>query len=136
MVLLWLGLGAIIGVLSMPADSGPIGILAGAVAGMIVLPGVGGLFGILGGPWQESLLGAACGLVFGIIVEVFRGSTQFAADPSLYLLIGAAGGATLPQVCRLYLRLGRRLSDSLRSWTAQPGGSGFSPVSPEDGISP
>jgi hypothetical protein len=136
MVLLWLGLGAIIGILSMPADCGPIGILAGAVAGMIVLPGLGGLFGILGGRWQESLLGAACGLVFGITVEVFRGSTQFAGDLSLYLLIGAGGGATLPQVCRLYLRLGRRLSDSLRSWRTHPTASGFSPVSPEDGISP
>jgi len=105
MVLLWVGLGAVIGVLSAPADGGMIGFLAGALAGMIVLPALGALFGLLGGRWREALVGTACGLVCAIAIAFFSGNSWLASSVSLYLLLGASAGATLPQLCRLQLWL-------------------------------
>jgi hypothetical protein len=105
MMLLWLGLGAVIGVLSAPPDGGMIGFLAGALAGMIVLPAVGALFGLLGGRWREALVGAACGVACGIAIAFFSGSSGLASSVSLYLLLGACAGATIPQSCRLQLWL-------------------------------
>jgi hypothetical protein len=105
MMLLWLGLGAFIGVLSAPPNGGMIGFLAGALAGMIVLPAVGALFGLLGGRWREALVGAACGLVSGVAIGFFGGSSRLASSVNLYVLLGACAGATLPQLCRLQLWL-------------------------------
>jgi hypothetical protein len=137
MVLLWLGLGAVIGVLSAPPNCGVIGFLAGALAGMIVLPAVGALFGLLGGRWREALVGAASGVGCGVAVSFFIGSNWLASSVSLHLLLGACAGATLPQLCRLYLRLACQVSAQLRSFsTERTRVSGISAVSPEGDINP
>src|SRR5262249_12588316 len=88
MVLLWLGLGALVGSLSAPPDGGMVGFVAGALAGMIVLPIFGAVFGLLGGRWWETLLGAACGLTSAILIAFLNGSTTIAPNVSLYLLLG------------------------------------------------
>jgi hypothetical protein len=134
MVLLWLGLGALVGSLSAPPDGGMVGFVAGALAGMIVLPIFGAVFGLLGGRWWETLLGAACGLPTAIVVTFLGGSTRIAPFISLYLLLGAFAGATVPQMCRLYFWIARQALSQLRSFrTDRTGISGGSAVS-EDGV--
>jgi hypothetical protein len=134
MVLLWLGLGAIIGVLSMPPDGGMIGFLAGALAGMIVLPAVGALFGLLGGRWWEALVGAACGLASGFAIAFFSGSSRLASSVSLYLLLGTCAGATLPQLCRLQFWLARQVLAQRQSFHARVSRS--SAASQEGAVNP
>jgi hypothetical protein len=134
MVLVWLGLGAVVGVLSAPPDGGSIGLLAGSLAGMIVLPAPGAVLGLLGGRWRETLVGSGCGLVSGIAVAILSGNTRLAPSVSLHLLIGACAGATLPQLCRLQLWVAVQVRAQLRSLrTDPPGASGISAVSP-DGV--
>jgi hypothetical protein len=137
MVLLWLGLGALIGILTAPPDGGMIGFLAGALAGMIVLPAVGALLGLLGGRWRESLAGAVCGLVSGIAVATLSGSTRLAPSVSLHLLLGACAGATLPQMCRFYLWLaGQALAHRGSFRTERTVVSGMSAGSQDAAINP
>src|SRR5262249_6008505 len=133
MSLLWLGLGALVGILSAPTDGGIIGFVAGAMAGMIVLPPVGAMFGLLGGRWRESLGGAACGLVSGIAIAMVSRSTQLAASVSLQLLLGAFAGATLPQMCRLYFWIARQALSQLRSFRTECTGISTGSTVPEDG---
>ena len=134
MVLLWLALGAVIGVLSAPPDGGMIGFLAGALAGMIVLPVLGALFGLLGGRWREALVGAASGVVSGITVAFFRDSSRLAPSVSLHLLLGACAGATLPQLCRVQLWLAREVLAQRQSLRTRV--SGTSAASQEGVINP
>jgi hypothetical protein len=134
MVLLWLGLGALIGIVSAPPEGGVIGLVAGALAGMIVLPVLGGLFGIFGGGWRACLVGAACGFVMGIAVAMFSGSPRFAPSVSLHLLVGACAGATLPQICRLHMQLARQLAAQLRSFRTDI--TGVSAASHDGAINP
>jgi hypothetical protein len=137
MVILWLGLGALIGVLSAPPDGGNIGLVSGALAGMIVLPAIGALLGLLGGVWWETLVGASCGFVSVNAVAFFYGSAPLATSVSLPLLVGACAGATLPQICRLYLRLARQTLAQLGSLrTERTGASGISAVSQDGAINP
>lgn len=119
MVLLWLGLGALVGVLSAPPDAGLIGCLAGAVAGMVVLAAVGALFGLLGGRWRETLLGAACGLACGIAVALYGGSPWRTPVTGLPVLLGACAGATLPPWCRLQLWLAGQLLAQAQTFRTQ-----------------
>jgi hypothetical protein len=137
MVLLSLGLGALVGSLSAPPDGGMVGLVAGALAGMIVLPIFGAVFGLLGGRWWETLLGAACGLTTAIVVTFWGGSARIAPIISLYVLLGAFAGATLPQMCRLYLWIARRALSQLRSFRTERTGISSGSTVPEDGaISP
>jgi hypothetical protein len=137
MVILWLGLGALVGVLSAPIDGGIIGFVSGALAGMIVLPVIGAALGLLGGVWRETLVGASCGLVSGIAVVFFTGGTPLAPSVSLSLLLGACAGATLPQLCRLYLWLAGQVLAQVRSFRRERTGvSGISAVSQDGAINP
>jgi hypothetical protein len=137
MALLWLGLGALVGILSAPPDGGVIGFVAGGLAGMIVLPAIGGLLGLLGGRWRETFVGAVGGLASGIAVAFFAGSTRIAPTVNLLLLFGAYGGATLPPLCRLNLWLvGQALAQRRSFRTESTGGSGISAVSLDGAINP
>jgi hypothetical protein len=137
MVLLWLGLGALVGILSAPADGGMIGYVAGALAGMIVLPVFGIVLGLLGGRWRETLVGSACGLASGIAVSLLNGYTRPSPSIRLYLLLGAFVGATLPQACRLYIWLAGKAWSQLRSLrTERTSVSGESAVAEDGAINP
>ena len=137
MLILWLGLGALVGVLSAPPNGGIIGLAAGALAGMIVLPAVGALLGLLGGRWRETLVGVSCGLVSGLAAAFFTGSTTLATTVNQFLLLGACAGATLPQLCRLNLWLVGQASAQLRSFrTERTATSGVSAVSQDGAINP
>jgi hypothetical protein len=137
MVILWLWLGALIGLLTAPPNGGIVGFVAGAFAGMIVLSPIGALLGLLGGVWRETLVGASCGVVSVRVVALFTGSTPLATSVSLALLLGAFAGSTLPQVCRLYLGLARQTLTQLRTLrTERAGASGISAVSPDGPINP
>jgi hypothetical protein len=128
MALLWLGLGAVVGILSAPPDGGIIGFAAGATAGMIVLPAFGAPLGLFGGRWRESLMGAVCGFSSGIAVTLFGGGARAAPSVSLHLVFGAGVGATLPQLGRLHLRLAGQVWAQLRSFrTERPAASSASP---------
>ena len=133
MVLLWLGLGALVGSLSAPPDGGMVGFVAGALAGMIVLPILGAVFGLLGGRWRETLLGAACGLTSAILIAFLGGSTTMVPNVSLYLLLGAFAGATVPQTCRLYLWIARHTLSQLQPFRTERTGISTGSTVPEDG---
>jgi hypothetical protein len=137
MLLLWLALGAVVGVLSAPPGGGPIGFLAGAVAGMIVLPVLGVAFGVLGGHWRATLLGASCGLVSGCAAALVVGSTRLGLSASLCLIVGACAGATFPQLCRIRCWLAGQLSAQAGS-AGKKGARllGISTVSPDCAINP
>jgi hypothetical protein len=135
MVLLWFGVGALVGALSAPIDGGLVGFAAGALAGMIVLPALGAFFALVGGRWQESLLGAACGLGSAIAYAIFSGYSPLAV--SLLLLLGACAGATLPQMCRLYVWIAHRARAHLSSLRTERMGTGaISAVSDDGAINP
>jgi hypothetical protein len=95
------------------------------------------LLGLLGGVWRETLVGASCGLVSVSVIAFFTGSAPPATSVGLPLLLGALAGATLPQLCRLYLRLARQTLTQLRSLrTERTGVSGISAVSQDGAINP
>jgi hypothetical protein len=137
MVFLWLGLGVVVGALSMPPRGGIFGLLAGAMAGMIVLPAVGALLGLLGGRWPESLVGAASGAASGSVIALWSGGTSLAPSVNLSLLLGACVGATFPQFYRLQLGFARQVRAQLRSsGTERAGALAMSAVAHDDAINP
>ena len=134
MVLLWLGLGALVGTLSAPPDGGMISLVSGAMAGMIVLPGFGAMFGLLGARWWEPLLGAACGLVTSFTFGFLNGSTRLGPNIGLYLLFGAFAGSTLPQAYRLNIWLARQAISRFRSFRTDEVGASSGSAAPGEGV--
>jgi hypothetical protein len=137
MLILWLALGALVGVLSAPPNGGVIGFLAGAVAGMMVLPVVGVILGLLGGRWRESLLGATCGLASGASVALVAGNIAMGLSASLCLILGGCAGGTFPQLFRLNVWLAGRVSAQVPSaGRRRAGRAGVCVASPDGAISP
>ncbi len=136
MLLLWLALGALVGILTAP-PGGWIGLLAGAVAGMIVLPVLGLVLAFSGGRWTETLLGATCGLISGVVLGPIVGSVPVGTSVSLCLILGGCAGATFPPLCRFKFWLAGRLTAQLPSAGSKPDGRGAVwMASPERAINP
>src|SRR5205823_2792183 len=95
MTLLWLALGALVGVLGAPPERGILGMVASAIGGMIVLPFMGAVLGLIGGKWRETLVGGVAGLILGAGVGVATAQPEFLSVANVGLLGGAMVGATL-----------------------------------------
>jgi hypothetical protein len=113
MVILWAASGTVVGILSSPPGSGPVGYLAGACAGTIVLPWLGLVLGLLGGRCRETLVGGLCGAGCGFIGGIAIAPASVPAAVNLCLVIGGLAGATFPQISQLRRRITSRFLDPM-----------------------
>lgn len=100
MALLWLVLGLVNGLCSVP-DYHPLSVLAWGLAGTIVFVPIGVLLGLAGGRWWDCLAGAASGLAIASAATVVMGRPNVGYFASFGLVFGGLVGATLGAVLRL-----------------------------------
>jgi hypothetical protein len=101
MVLLWGGLGVVVGVITSPPDSDYLALVATIIAGLLLLPPMGLVLGLVGGRWNESLLGACVGLVLAMASAMVMPSLAPLAAAGVCVLVGGMMGGTLPVFARL-----------------------------------